>query len=72
MDFKSFTESIQDMIKEFLPGDYKNASVELVEQKKLNEQYTGLVVRKEGQVVVPTINMNTLYEAYEADHISLA
>ena len=72
MDFKSFTESIQDMIKEFLPGDYKNASVELVEQTKLNEQYTGLVVRKEGQVVVPTINMNALYEAYEADHISLA
>ena len=35
MDFKSFTESIQDMIKEFLPGDYKNASVELVEQTKL-------------------------------------
>ena len=52
MDFKSFTESIQDMIKEFLPGDYKDASVELVEQTKLNEQYTGLVVRKEGQVVV--------------------
>lgn len=72
MDFKSFTESIQDMIKEFLPGDYKDASVELVEQTKLNEQYTGLVVRKEGQVVVPTINMNALYEAYEADHISLA
>jgi len=48
MDFKSFTESIQDMIKEFLPSDFKDATVELVQHKKLNEQYTGLVVRKSG------------------------
>ena len=71
MDFKSFTESIQDMIKEFLPSDFKDATVELVQHKKLNEQYTGLVVRKENQVAVPTINLEALYDAYDSDHISL-
>ena len=71
MDFKSFTESIQDMIKEFLPSDFKNATVELVQHKKLNEQYTGLTVRKENQVAVPTIHLEALYEAYDSDHISL-
>lgn len=71
MDFKAFTESIQDMIKEFLPSDFKDATVELVQHKKLNEQYTGLTVQKENQVAVPTINLEALYEAYDSDRISL-
>ena len=35
-----------------------------MEYLKLNRAYTGLVVRKEGEMIAPTINLNQLYEAY--------
>ena len=42
MDFKSFSETIKDLIRDYLPEEYKNASIEIMEQTKLNEQYMGL------------------------------
>lgn len=72
MDFKSFSETIKDVIRDYLPDDYKDAKVELVEQQKLNEQYTGLMVRKEDQVITPTVNLNQLFEAYEQGEYSFS
>ena len=37
-----------------------------MECHKLNRAYTGLMVRKEGEMLTPTINLNRLYEAYKA------
>ena len=37
-----------------------------MECQKLNRAYTGLMVRKEGEMLTPTINLNQLYEAYKA------
>ena len=42
------------------------AEVSTMECHKLNRAYTGLMVRKEGEMLTPTINLNQLYEAYKA------
>ena len=39
-----------------------------MECHKLNRAYTGLMVRKEGEMLTPTINLTQLYEAYKAQH----
>ncbi len=66
MNFNEFVNEVKDNIKLFLPKDYENAEVSTMECQKLNRAYTGLMVRKEGEMLTPTINLNQLYEAYEA------
>ena len=55
MNFNEFVNEVKDNIKLFLPKDFENAKVS-----------TGLLVRKEGQMLTPTINFNQLFEAYIA------
>ena len=66
MNFNEFVNEVKDNIKLFLPKDYENAEVSTMECQKLNRAYTGLMVRKEGEMLTPTINLNQLYEAYKA------
>lgn len=66
MNFNEFVNEVKDNIKLFLPRDYENAEVSTMECQKLNRAYTGLMVRKEGEMLTPTINLNRLYEAYKA------
>ena len=66
MNFNEFVNEVKDNIKLFLPRDYENAEVSTMECHKLNRAYTGLMVRKEGEMLTPTINLNQLYEAYKA------
>ena len=66
MNFNEFVNEVKDNIKLFLPRDYENAEVSTMECHKLNRAYTGLMVRKEGELLTPTINLNRLYEAYKA------
>ena len=65
MNFNEFVNEVKDNIKLFLPKDYENAEVSTMECHKLNRAYTGLMVRKEGELLTPTINLNQLYEAYK-------
>ena len=65
MNFNEFINEVKDNIKLFLPKDYENAEVSTMECHKLNRAYTGLMVRKEGELLTPTINLNQLYEAYK-------
>ena len=65
MNFNEFVNEVKDNIKLFLPRDYENAEVSTMECHKLNRAYTGLMVRKEGELLTPTINLNQLYEAYK-------
>ena len=65
MNFNEFVNEVKDNIKLFLPKDYENAEVSTMECQKLNRAYTGLMVRKEGEMLTPTINLNQLYEAYK-------
>ena len=66
MNFNEFVSEVKDNIKLFLPRDYENAEVSTMECQQLNRAYTGLMVRKEGEMLTPTINLNQLYEAYKA------
>ena len=66
MNFNEFLNEVKDNIKLYLPKDYENAEVSTMECQKLNRAYTGLMVRKEGEMLTPTINLNQLYEAYKA------
>lgn len=66
MNFNEFVNEVKGNIKLFLPKDYENAEVSTMECHKLNRAYTGLMVRKEGELLTPTINLNQLYEAYKA------
>ena len=66
MNFNEFVNEVKDNIRLFLPKDYENAEVSTMECHKLNRAYTGLMVRKEGEMLTPTINLNRLYEAYKA------
>ena len=66
MNFNEFVNEVKDNIKLFLPRDYENAEVSTMVCQKLNRAYTGLMVRKEGEMLTPTINLNQLYEAYKA------
>ena len=61
MNFNEFVNEVKGNIKLFLPKDYENAEVSTMECQKLNRAYTGLMVRKEGELLTPTINLNQLY-----------
>lgn len=72
MDFKTFTETMRDIIKDYLPEEFQDATVELNQNQKLNEQYTGLLVRKPDQIVVPTINMDSAYKVFTNEDVTIA
>lgn len=62
MEFEKFVETVKETIKDYLPDEYKNASVDVYPHEKLNESYLGMTVRTEGQVASPTLNLNMFYE----------
>lgn len=48
-----------------MPERFASANIEVRENQKLNETYTGLYVQEPGQVITPTPNLDQMYEAYE-------
>ena len=62
MEFEKFVENVKETIKDYLPAEYNNASVDVYPHEKLNENYLGLTVRTENQVASPTLNLNMFYE----------
>lgn len=71
MDFESFVNEVKDNIKDYLPERFDSASIEVRENQKLNETYTGLFVQEPGQRITPTINLDQMYEAYDSGTISM-
>lgn len=67
MDFNQFVDEVKGGIKQFLPIEYEDAQVRIEEIKKLNENYLGMTVLKENQVIAPTFNLNQLYEMFQSD-----
>lgn len=67
MEFNQFVDEVKGGIKLFLPIDYEDAQVRIEEIKKLNENYLGMTVLKENQVIAPTFNLNQLYEMFQSD-----
>lgn len=64
MNFEEFINTVKDTIKDYLPENYRDAEVNILENRKLNTNYTGLTVTREGDTLVPTINLNNLFESY--------
>ena len=64
MNFEEFINTIKDTIKDYLPEEYKDAEVNLLENRNLNTHYTGLTVTRKGDTLAPTINLNALFENY--------
>ena len=64
LSFQEFCDTVQEGIRGFLPDAFKDAEVRTSDFRKLNENYVGMTVRQEGQVVVPNINLNQQYEQY--------
>ena len=67
MEFNQFVDEVKGRIKQFLPMEYEDAQVRIEEIKKLNENYLGMTVLKENQVIAPTFNLNQLYDMYQTD-----
>lgn len=67
MEFNQFVDEVKGGIKQFLPIEYEDAQVRIEEIKKLNENYLGITVLKENQVIAPTFNLNQLYEMFQSD-----
>ena len=67
MEFNQFVDEVKGRIKQFLPIEYEDAQVRIEEVKKLNENYLGITVLKENQVIAPTFNLNQLYEMFQSD-----
>ena len=60
---QEFAEYIKSHIREYLPQDYQDANVTLGEVTKGNDRtFTGLMIRKDGEMITPTIYL----EPYEA------
>ncbi len=65
MNFDEFVAQVKDRVKDFLPDDFADASVEVMETRKLNQTYTALIIRKEGQSIAPSIDLDALYAELE-------
>ena len=62
MNFDDFTALIEDRIKDYLPEDYMGADVEITETRKLNQTYTALIVKREGQDIAASVDLDMLYD----------
>lgn len=64
MTFEEFKEYLLEHILEYLPQDYTAARVEICDVVKNNGmKYNGLVVRKPGEMVAPSIHINSYYDS---------
>ena len=64
MTEKEFYSEIQSRIRDFLPEEYRDASVDLHEVIKDNDtKLTGLTVVRDGENAVPILYLNGPYES---------
>lgn len=71
MNFSEFVDRVTESIKDYLPARFADASVSVDQYQKLNTSYMGLQVRREGQMVIPNINLNAHFAEYQKRGLSL-
>ena len=71
MDFEKFVNEMKENIREYLPEKYDQADISVHENQKLNGSYMGLFVHMPDQVVTPTVNLNQMYESYQAGEATM-
>ena len=65
MNFEQFVEDVKAEIKHYLPDEFKDAQIDVLQHTKLNDSYLGMTVRKDDQTIAPTINLNHYYEMFK-------
>lgn len=65
MNFEQFVEDVKAEIKHYLPEEFKDAQIDVLQHTKLNDSYLGMTVRKDDQTIAPTINLNHYYEMFK-------
>lgn len=71
MNFQEYVDTVKERIKEYLPEEYAGAEVNVHQMRKLNETYTALSVRKEDQMITPSINLDAFFEEYDGSFVQL-
>lgn len=70
MTYFEFLEEVREKFLDYMPGEYRNATVMIQKSKKVNQEKDGLIVRGEGESfrnnILPTIYVNDMYENYLA------
>lgn len=64
MSFEEFVDVVKDNLRDYLPDNMKDAEINTRQMEKLNSSYLGLRVRTEGQQIVPMVNLNALFDAF--------
>ena len=65
MNFEQFVEDVKAEIKHYLPDEFKDAQIDVLQHTKLNDSYLGMTVRKDDQTIAPTISLNHYYEMFQ-------
>lgn len=65
MNFSEFVERVVEEIKDYLPEEYAEADIDIVNIAKENFNYKGLNIHKGNERITPTLNLDAFYEAYE-------
>lgn len=65
--FEEFVENVKDRIKDYLPGKYENAVIEVSRHEKINESYLGMCVWTGGNVASPILNLEMYYALCQGD-----
>ena len=65
LTFGEFVDEVRKSIKDYLPEKFADADVYVDQFQKLNTAYLGMQVKREGQMVVPNINLNGMYAQYQ-------
>lgn len=66
MNQNEFFEYMRDYIRTYLPAEYADAEIELVENVKHNDVHlTALLIRNEEETMVPNIYLDTFFREYQ-------
>ena len=64
-NYQMFKNEVAEIIKDYLPNEYKDAKVSISTVSKIGITYDSLTVRPEGQMASPAANLNAFFEDYE-------
>ncbi len=68
MTYFEFLKEVRKKFLDYMPEEYKNATVMIQKANKVNQEKDGLIVRGEGESsrdnILPTIYVNDMYENY--------
>lgn len=66
MTFEDFVDTVKNNIRDYLPEKFHEAEISISPFQKLNGSYLGMQVRREGQVAVPTVNLERAFSSYSS------